>query len=207
MKTGITLEKINVLKAWKENPLKELSRAEIMQKLGKKTKTWTFNSLKELAGNKIIISKRKGNSDIYSLALENPLCFQLLGTLEAIDNINFLRLDIISEIVGKVSEKDYCLIVFGSYAEGKNTKNSDIDICFLIKDKETEKKIKPYVNEIKLNYSIKIDEHYILFEEFEKMLLREEENLGKQIFKKHKIFYNSDIYYQLIKETYKHGFR
>jgi hypothetical protein len=39
------------------------------------------------------------------------------------------------------------------------------------------------------------------------MLLAEEENLGKQVFRKHIVFYNADIYYQLIKEAYKNGFR
>lgn len=63
------------------------------------------------------------------------------------------------------------------------------------------------MNEIKLNNIIEIDEHYITFDEFIKMLLRNEENLGKQIFKKNKIFFNSDIYYSLIKNAYKNGFR
>ena len=47
----------------------------------------------------------------------------------------------------------------------------------------------------------------VTFEDFVKMLLREEENLAKQIFIKHKLFYNSEIYYQLLKEAHKHGFR
>jgi hypothetical protein len=70
-----------------------------------------------------------------------------------------------------------------------------------------EKKIKPYFNEVKLNYPVSIDEHYITFNDFIKMLLREEENLGKQIFRKQKLFYNADIYYQLIKWAHKNGFR
>ena len=82
-----------------------------------------------------------------------------------------------------------------------------VSLGILIDNKETEKKIKPYVNEIKLNYPIKIDEHYVTFEDFVKMLLREEENLAKQIFIKHRLFYNADIYYQLLKEAYKDGFR
>ena len=97
--------------------------------------------------------------------------------------------------------------MFGSYAASKQTKNSDLDICILVDNKEAEKKIKPYVNEIKLNYPIKIDEHYITFEDFVKMFLREEENLAKQIFIKRRLFYNSEIYYQLLKEAHKNGFR
>ena len=142
-----------------------------------------------------------------TLILDNPLSLQFLQYLEAQNNLNFLQLKVISEIIKKIPIKNYSIIMFGSYAENKQTKNSDLDICLLIDNKETEKKIKPYINEIKLNYSIKIDEHYITFEDFVKMLLREEENLAKQIFIKHKLFYNSEIYYQLLKEVYKHGFR
>ena len=173
----------------------------------KNTKTWVFTTLKELVKDNILNSKRKGNLDIYSLNLPNPLTIQFLNYLETQENISFPKLDMISEIIEKVPTKNYSLIVFGSYANNKQTKTSDIDICLLIDNKDTEKRIKPYLNEIKLNYPIKIDEHCITFEDFVKMLLREEENLGKQIFRKHKTFYNADIYYRLIKEAYKNGFR
>ena len=76
-----------------------------------------------------------------------------------------------------------------------------------MEEKIIEKKIKPYVNELKLNFSLSIDEHYIAFDEFIKMVLHKEENLGKQIMRKHILFYNPDIYYQLLKEAHKHGFR
>ena len=200
-------EKLKLLNAWRSNPFAEFSISEIMEISKKNTKTWVFTALKELVKAKILSSKRKGNLDIYNLNLSNHLTIQFLNYLETQENINFPKLDIISEIIEKVPIKNYSLIVFGSYANNKQNKTSDIDICLLIDNKENEKRIKPYLNEIKLNYPIKIDEHYITFEDFVKMLLREEENLGKQIFRKHKSFYNADIYYQLIKEAYKNGFR
>ena len=200
-------KQIELLNVWRNSPLREFSISEIMKQSNKNTKTWVFNTLKSLVKNKILICNRKGNLDIYTLNLANPITTQLLQYLESQENISFPQLGLISELIDKISIKCYSLIVFGSYASNKHTKNSDIDICILIDNKETEKKIKPYVNEIKLNYPIKIDEHYVTFEDFVKMLLREEENLGKQIFRKHKIFYNADVYYQLLKEAYKNGFR
>ena len=202
-----TDEKIRVLEAWRKNPFSNLSRMEIMKSLNKKTKTWIFNTLKHLVKNKILNSNRKSNLDIYSLNLFNPISLKILDFLEIKESINFERLDLISDIINKIPVKAYCLIVFGSYAENKQKKDSDIDISILINNKEDEKKIKPYISDIKLNHKIKIDEHYVLFNEFIEMLTRSEENLGKQIFRKHKIFYNSDIYYNLIKEAYKNGFR
>jgi len=203
----ISNKKIRLLEAWKNNLFAELSIAEIMKILRKRTKTWIFNALKLLTKNKLLISKRIGNLDIYSLNLGNPLLIQTLQYLEAQDSLDFPRLGIVTETINKIPIKNYCLAVFGSYAEDKPKPDSDLDICFLIESKQAEKEIKPYFNEVKLNHDINIDEHYIIFNDFIKMLLREEENLGKQIFRNHILFYNADIYYQLIKEAYKNGFR
>jgi predicted nucleotidyltransferase len=173
----------------------------------KKTKTWVFNALKVLVKNNILNSTQKSNLNLYTLNSKNPLSLQLLQYLEAQKNLNFQQLKVISEIIEKIPIKNCSILVFGSYVVNKQKKNSDLDVCILIENKEVERKIKPYIHEIKLNHPIKIDEYYITFEDFVKMLLREEENLAKQIFIKHRLFYNNEIYYQLLKEAYKNGFR
>lgn len=203
----ISNKKIKLLETWKINPFAGYGVAEIMKISKKRTKPWVFNALRQLTKNKLLLSKRKGNLDIYSLNFNNPFLIQMLQYLEAQNSLDFPQLDIIAEAITKVPIKNYCLLVFGSYAGKKQTKSSDLDICFLLENKQVEKKIRPYLNEVKLNHTINIDEHYITFDDFVKMLLREEENLGKQIFSKQKLFYNADIYYQLIKEAHKHGFR
>ena len=202
----ISNKKIKLLEVWKNNIFAEFGISEIMRISKKRTKPWVFNALKELTKNKLLISKRKGNLDIYSLNLNNPFLLQTLQYIEVQNSLDFPQLDIITEAINKIPIKNYCLLVFGSYAN-KPKPDSDLDICFLIENKQTEKKIKPYFNEVKLNYAVNIDEHYITFNDFVKMLLREEENLGKQIFRNHVLFFNPDIYYQLIKEAYKNGFR
>jgi|TARA_Y100000310_G_scaffold11008_1_gene11644 predicted nucleotidyltransferase len=203
----ISNKKIELLGAWKNNIFSEFTISEIMKISKKNTKTWVFNALKLLASKKLLNQKRKGNLDIYNLNLNNPLLIQILQYIEAQNSLDFPQIEVIIEIIKKIPVKNYCLMVFGSYAENKETKNSDLDICFLIENEGTEKKIKPYFNEAKLNCAISIDVHYITFSDFIKMLLAEEENLGKQVFRKHIVFYNADIYYQLIKEAYKNGFR
>lgn len=178
-----------------------------MKLTNKTSKPWVFNALKLLAKNHLLNQKRKGNINLYSLNLSNPLLIHTLQFLEAISIYDFPHLDIISETTSKIPLSTYCLLVFGSYAENKYTKKSDLDICFLIENNIIEKKIKPYFNDIKLAGNINIDEHYVTFSDFIKMLLMDEENLGKQIFRNHKIFFSPDIYYKLIKEAYKNGFK
>lgn len=200
-------KKVKLLETWKNSIFSEFSISEIMKISGKKTKPWVFNALKQLAKHRLLLSKRKGNADIYALNLYNPLLIQTMQYMEAQNNLDFPQLDVITEAINKIPIKNYCLLVFGSYAENKQTKESDLDICFLIENKQAEKKIKPYFNEVKLNYPVEIDGHCITFSDFIKMLLREEENLGKQMFRSHKLFFNADIYYQLVKEAHKNGFR
>ena len=200
-------EKIKILGTWKQDLFSELAISEIMKISGKKTKTWVFNSLRLLTKNKLLHSRKKGNLNIYSLNLDNPLLIQILQYIEAQDSLNFPHLEILAEAIDKIPIKNYCLLVFGSYAENKQKNSSDLDICFLIENEQAGKKIKPYINEIKLNHPVHIDDHYIIFEDFIEMLLREDENLGKQIFRKHKLFFNTNIYYCLIKDAYKKGFR
>jgi predicted nucleotidyltransferase len=202
----ISYGKIKLLQTWKSSIFAEFGIAEIMKISKKRTKPWVFNALKLLKKSKLLLSQRKGNLDLYSLNLDNPFLIQTLQYLEAQSNLDFPQLDVVSEAINKIPIKDYCLLVFGSYAENKQKGSSDLDICFLIESKHAEKKIKPYFNGVKLNHAVHIDDHYIVFDDFVKMLLREEENLGKQIFRKQKLFYNADIYYQLLKEARKNGF-
>ena len=200
-------QKILMLEAWEKDVFDELSISEIMKISKKKSKPWVFNTLKLLTKEGLLTSKRKGNLDIYSMNMDNPFLFQALQYIESQNNLDFSRMGIISETINKVPIKNYCLMIFGSYANGKQRKNSDLDMCFLVENEQARKNIKPYFNDVKLNHSISVDDHYITFGDFIKMLLREEENIGKQIFRNRIIFYNADIYYQLIKEAHKNGFR
>ncbi len=201
------IQKIKLLESWNGKLFHELNISKIMEISKKKTKPWVFNSLKELVSKRLLISRKVGNLNLYKLNLDNPLLTKTLQYLEAQDLLMFEHLDLIIETINKIPTNSYCLAIFGSFAKFEQTKNSDLDICFLTENEKVEGIIKPFFNDIKLNYAINIDEHYITFKDFIKMLLNQEENLGKQIFFNHKLFHNPDIYYQLIKEAYKNGFR
>jgi len=198
---------IKLLECWKKDIFAELSITEIMNLSKRKTKTWVFNTLKNLVNNRLLNLKTKANINIYTLNTNNPLTFTFLTYIDSQENLKFEHINIISDIISKAPINGCSIIIFGSYANKSYTKKSDLDICILIPEKELEKKIKPYINDIKLEHAIIIDDHYIQFNEFKEMLLRDEENLGKQIYLKHKIFLSPDIYYQLIIDAHKHGFK
>ena len=202
----LTNETVKMLEAWKGNIFGELSIAEIMKISRKKTKPWVFNALKRLAASRLLVSSRKGNLDIYRLNLANPLLAHTLQFLDAQESLGFPHLDIVMDSIERIPLRNYCMLVFGSYADGKQKRSSDLDVCFIVGSGD-EKKIKPHFSDIKLASAVDIDEHYITFDDFIRMLLREEENLAKQIFRNHRLFFNPDIYYKLIMEAHKNGFR
>ncbi|MDI6738316.1 MAG: nucleotidyltransferase domain-containing protein [Nanoarchaeota archaeon] len=203
----ISNEKTGLLSIWKDRLFEGLSISEIMAIAKKNSKPWVFNALKLLVKKELLLSERKGNLDIYRLNIDNPCLWQMMQYLEAQESLGFPLMHIITEAIKAIPERNYCLLVFGSYAEGRQKKDSDLDICFLVENDIQEKKIKPYFNDVKLNTTAHIDEHYITFEDFVKMLLRHEENLAKQILIKHKLFLNADIYYRLVREAHEHGFK
>lgn len=199
----ITQKQLQLLDTWQNNIFQEFSSKEIMKINNKQTKPWVFNSLKVFKKNNLITSRKISNLNLYKFNYKNPFA---LHSLEYLQN-NFKRLDIIEEIISKVPIKEYCLLVFGSYVNNKQKENSDIDICFLVPDELTGKKIIPYISKIKYNYTTKIDDNYITFDDFYEMLENNEANLGKEIYLKHKLFFNADIYYKIIISAYENGFK
>jgi hypothetical protein len=80
-------------------------------------------------------------------------------------------------------------------------------VAIFIENDEKKKKIIASINSAKLKTPIEIDSHVITKAEMIEMLTNDEENLGKQIARKHLAVYNNQIFYEIIKEGIKHGFR
>jgi hypothetical protein len=101
LKIMISNEKVKLLQTWKCDIFAQFGIAEIMKISKKRTKPWVFNALKQLTKNKLLLSKRKGNLDIYSLNLDNPFLIHTLQYLEAQNSLDFPHLDIITGTIKK----------------------------------------------------------------------------------------------------------
>jgi len=199
-------EEFEIIDIFMRKPFDELGISEIMKETGKKSKPWVFNVLNGFEDRGFIKKERKGNMNLYSANLDSPA---LIGHFLFIQNLKMEgsgQLDKISKLILNIPLKNYCLIIFGSWASQNQRAGSDLDICFLIESSGVKKKIKPYLNESKLKTRQGIDEHYITYNEFIEMLLRPEENLGKQIYKNHILVFNGAVFYELVKEAHKRGF-
>ena len=101
----------------------------------------------------------------------------------------------------------YTMAIFGSYAINQQKQTSDIDIAIFIENEENKKKIEASMNSAKLRIPIEADIQVIPYAEMTEMLANKEENLGKQIARKHITVHNHQLFYDIIKEGINRGFR
>jgi predicted nucleotidyltransferase len=201
----LSKKQTEILKIFHINLVSEFSISDILKKLGLSSRAWVYRYLEEFCKQGILISKKVGNTKTYSLNLN----INTINHLSYLDTDKYSSSNINKQIIEPLltNKCNYCLIVFGSYAKNKSANSSDIDLCFLIDSKKSEKDIKSLVESIKLKSIKEIDDHYITTEELVKMLLWDKENLGKQIFKDNIIVFNHIIYYNAIKNAIKNGFK
>ena len=111
------------------------------------------------------------------------------------DVIKDKNLMILTKRFQEINSPFFIAILFGSYAKGKQTKSSDIDICIICDNKDITKEIN---NKISL---LPLDLHIIDFtsKEFLDMLKTTDFNVGHEIKKNNIILHGIENYYNLIK--------
>lgn len=209
---GLIKAELMLLDVFRKNLLKSLTFNEIMKFSGKDSKTWVFNTLKKFVNLDFLEKIKVNNSYLYKANLKS------FGLINFFHPLDFAEAHIghtkwskeIYEILSKIKRNIfkitpfYIMLVFGSYAEKRHSDN-DLDVAIIIESKDI--KIKPYIEKVVRKEIIKIDYHIITKDDFKEMLLREEENLGKEIYRKHKIIWGGNSYYELIREVGENGFK
>jgi predicted nucleotidyltransferase len=104
----------------------------------------------------------------------------------------------LNDILKQVKNPFFIMIVFGSYAKGKNDNKSDLDILFINDDKDT---IFELENATKESYTkVKKSIHSISTDNLKEMTNNPEDfNIGNEARKHHVILFGIENYYQLIK--------
>jgi predicted nucleotidyltransferase len=152
--------------------------------------------LKELEKNGLLKSEKKGNIKFFCLNLLNPEVRDILTITEIDKKIKFLRKH---RKIANVFNKDNRIVgIFGSYANGTQTKDSDIDI-FIIG-----KKIKnDYYKEGKI-FDLKISIKYFTENVFKK-LAKDKNPLIKEIIENHILIFGIEGFISIMWGDY-YGF-
>ena len=166
-----------------------------------------FEAIKSLEKENIISIRKAGKSSICEIN-PNERTIGLLSIIESelLSERKDLPLKNINKIANKIKNPFYILIICGSYAEGKQKSTSDLDIAIIIPDSEDKKN---YTIALKEGELIIPEVHGYVFnkEEFHQMLINEEFNYGKELVKKHIIYYGAEQYYKILFGAMKNGFK
>ncbi|MEK6857673.1 MAG: nucleotidyltransferase domain-containing protein [Nanoarchaeota archaeon] len=171
----------------------------------------TYESVQDLIKNKILVKKRIGRADVCSLDLSQENSINPVIIAEDLRKLEFKKkysgINILLNELNSKFEKYtsfFCLIVFGSYASMTAREKSDLDLLIIINNYKNKNDFIKEINASQITSIVKINPIVILEKEFKDMLGDKKEiNVGKETLKKHIIFFNSELYWQLVKNEIK----
>ena len=204
----LTESQLRIFEPLTKNMLKEYSIKEIKESCGEKSNNALSLALKKFKDENLVKERRVGRSLLYTLNIDNDLVFNyitLINTKKLPKSV-LRAIERIKEDVEKHTSF-FSIVIFGSYAIGKQTKDSDLDVAVFVEEENKRKIIEAAIKSSELKTPLEIHSNVISKEEFLEMLKIDNENLGKQIARKHLSIYNSHIFYSLLKRGIKNGFR
>lgn len=202
-KTSLTSLEIRIIKFFIDNIMEQFGIREI----ARKTKTdykLVHTTVQKLVKKGILLKKRQANLDLCSLNLKGNLTtiyyVEMLRAKEFKNNHPELKI-FFNDISDKTKEMFYCLVIFGSFAKGTETKNSDIDILIITPKRDRGEEIGRIIHT--QNILINKQANYIILEdkEFTNALLEKGINVQKEAFKNHILVTGVEAFYNAIKQN------
>lgn len=204
----ITEKRLRIFEAFAKNPFAEHTRKEIKKESKGKSNNALALAINTLKKEGALIEKKIGKSGILTLNLDNDAAVHYLALCNN-NRINSLVKLSLETLKKEITEETpfFSIAIFGSYAAGEQKKDSDLDVAIFIESEDNRKEIEAFANSARLKSALEMDIHVIPREEMLELLADREENLGKQIARKHLAVHNHRIFYEIIKEGMKRGFR
>lgn len=175
---------------------KNLNNQISIRQLSKESRVPYTTTHRLIKNNREIFAiDQKGNIKLVSLNLKDNIIKNYLILAERKELESFLNKNPEFRVLKKeLPQEDYSLILFGSRAEGKQREKSDIDLCII--NKNGKRNIN--LSKFELLFKLEINPIYLKDKEFRQMLKEEEQNIAKEIIKKHIILYGEEYYWDLI---------
>jgi predicted nucleotidyltransferase len=203
----LTPKQIKIFEAFLRKPFGELTYKEIKDYSKEKSNSIIQKAIVKFLSDDLIKKKEVGNIILYSINLDNSSVSAYFDILikEKIANSVKISLKIIREELQNI--EFISVVIFGSYAEGKQKEKSDLDIAIFVNSLEDRKNCELAMKSAELKSILPLDIHIITKDEMLQMLKDKHENLGKQIAYKHLVVQNPIIFYSILQEGINNGFK
>ena len=204
----ITEKQLRIFQVFAKKPFAEYTLKQIKEFSKEKSNNALAIAMRQFKKEELLNEQKVGKSSLYCLNFENELVYYYiaLANHNRLNKIAHRTIRIIKESIGKHTQF-YSIVVFGSYAAQEQRKNSDFDVAVFIEEEAKRKDVQRGLNAAEQKSVIQLDGHVITRDEFLEMLKSDEENLGKQIARKHLVIYDIQIFYNLLQIGMKNGFR
>lgn len=144
-----------------------------------------------LGMKELLIVTTIGKSKVIRINLNNKIITSYLAISSYEEKKEFLKKHIIIKKIAEELETTDIVLLFGSYAKGKETEKSDLDL--LIINKTGKKTL--FFSKYELLFKKTINPIFITTTEFKNMLKDKEENVGKQAVKNHIVLNNPEDFW------------
>jgi predicted nucleotidyltransferase len=194
-----------ILSIFAKEPWKRFTFKDIKNLSESKSESYVYNALKQFVRENILHQEKIGNVLAYSVNHSSKAAANLAAAseYEAWHKKHIPYKDM-ENIIFKIPANFFTFMVTGSYAKGKQTKGSDIDVVILCSIEP--KKIYAELKHI-CEMNIPQIHLYVFTEtEFLNMLLDKKPNYGKETAKNNLILSGAEAYYRIVLEAIKNGF-
>src|SRR3989338_3872504 len=164
-----TKKQLKILEVFAKKPFAEYTRKEIKKESKEKSNNALALAINSLKKEGVLIEKKIGKSGLLALNLDHDVTFYYLALC------NHFRIPHLADISLEILKKE-----------------TELDIAIFIENEDQKKKIEILANSAGLKSALEMDIHVIPKAEMLEMLANKEENLGKQIVRKHLAIYNQD---------------
>ncbi|MFH1669436.1 MAG: nucleotidyltransferase domain-containing protein [Candidatus Woesearchaeota archaeon] len=151
-----------------------------------------YNHITRMEEQEIITIERVGKAKQSLLNLKSEKCRHLLDEVGMQQKEQLLKKhtklkNVLENLTKKLTEKFvseiHSIVLFGSYAKGRSTKESDIDLLFIVSDlknKTVREGIERECASVQYSYNIQVSPVMTDIPELKKMLEAEEMTVGKE---------------------------
>ena len=203
----LTKKQLKVLEPMAKNLHNEYSYKELKALSKTKSDNGFQIAMNRFKEEDLVTERRIGTSLLLKANLSSELLYSYLTIINS-GKLPKNAFDIIQRLKQEIEKYTlfHSIIVFGSYADNTQTRQSDLDIAIFLPDKKKENEVKIAVNTVKKRSLIEIDCHIMAYKEFLKMLEAGYANLGKLIVTKNLPMVNVGIFYKLLTKGVENGF-